>query len=219
MGATPAAPEQNELIRSASLSVSFADGSANATNESAPIIADNIEFDTDSGAIRLLPNAGLAYPDSGGINPEAGTVALWVRPEWDEDQPVGGMSLINLSPGTWENRFDLQIGPTYVRFMLTTSDGVEHPVGAGARFAAGEWHHIAATWGEGVLSLYVDGSLSTQASFSGAAAIPGGTPLYVGSARGGPRPGILSLRSLNIFQHELAPEDIAVLTEETAPIE
>lgn len=214
---TPGALGERTPTGGAALSVSFENGSANAADDTAPIIAENIEFDPTAGAIRLSPGSVLAYPDAGGIDTNEGTLALWVRPEWDPALASSGKALVELSAGGWDNRLEIALATNYLRFLLTTSDGIEHPVGLAVTFASNEWHQVAVTWGEPALSLYVDGALRQQAEYAGSVVIPPGTPLYVGTTRNGPRPGILSVRSLNVFQRRLADDEIVALFDQTMP--
>jgi hypothetical protein len=210
-------PGRASLTEGVSLSVSF-DGSTVAADQTPPLFAEGIEFDPAFGAARFPPAAVLAYPDSGGISLEEGSIAFWVRMEWDPSQPIEGKSLAELRVGTWENRFEMRMGSTYVGLLLTTSDGTEHGVGANPHWTPGDWHHIAATWGQALMQLYIDGDLRDQRAYAGEVLLPPDTPLYVGSQRKGPQnQGTVSMRAWNVFQRILTPDEIAAFMVQTAP--
>ena len=201
----------------AALSVSF-DGSLSGGDQAPPLVAQGIEFDPASGAAHFPPTASLAYPDSGGLNPDQGTVALWVRLEWDPNLPLT-KPLVELRTNTWENRFEFGMGPTYIGLLLTNSDGVEQGVGSSIKWAPGEWHHAAVTWGDALMSIYIDGGLANQKPYSGSVIIPPDTPLYVGSSRAGPNKetGAVALRGLNVFQRALSADEIAMIADQNPP--
>jgi len=209
----------NEPGRPASsrFAVSF-DGSVTADNQTAPAIEQGVEIDPKGGAALFPPTAVLAYPDAGGVNPEEGTIALWVRRATDP-QDEKGRAFIELRTNTWENRIQFGMGPTYLRFMLTTSDGVEVGVGSGIDWAQGEWHHVAATWGQALTVLYVDGAVRDQRTYDGTVAISPSALLYVGSTSQGPRPDAapISLRGLVILQYAAAADEVLSLESQTAP--
>jgi hypothetical protein len=200
----------------APLSISF-NNSLTAANGTEPIIARGIEFDSESGAVRLRPDARLAYPDSGGIDPEQGTVAFWVRIEFDPTLPLDGKTLADLRTDTWENRFQLRMGPSRLSFILTGSDGVEEIVSSPLAWEAGEWHHVAATWGEALMSLYVDGAVREQRTYAGIVEIPQDALLYVGSTRTKNNEGTASLRDWLVFPLALAPDEVAGIVSRTVP--
>ncbi len=200
-----------------SFSVSF-DGSTAAADQTTPVISDGVEPDPNGGAALFPPAAVLAYPNAGGVNPEEGTIALWVRRESDPTDEKG-RALVELRTATWENRIEFGMGPRYVRFLLTTSDGVEFGVGAGVSWAKEEWHHVAATWGQALAVLYVDGAQRDQRTYDGTVAISPSALLYVASTRSGPDPNAapVSLRGLVILQHAATPDEIEAIVTRTAP--
>ena len=209
-------------VPGAALSVNF-NGSTNGSGDQAtPLYDQGIEFDATAGAARFPPNALLAYPDAGGLNPEEGTVAFWIRMEWDPSTPLT-KSLVELVTNTWANRFEIGMGPTFIRLLLTNSDGIEQGVGAGIHWMPGEWHHFAASWGEQLMSLYIDAALLDQKPYTGSVVIPPDTPLFVGSSKRGPsetgpeNQGTVSLQSLSIFQRVLSADEIAMLASSAPP--
>jgi hypothetical protein len=199
--------------------VSF-EGSGMAADQSAPMIEKDVQYDRDSGAALFPPEAALAYPDGGGIvSSDEGTISFWVRRDSDPSDEKG-RALIELLSGAWENRMEIGMGPNYLRFLLTNSDGVENNAGAAIRFGEGEWHHVAITWGEALMSLYVDGVPETTTTYPGSLALPPSTPLYVGSSRKGVDPNAtapIAMRQLQILQHKIKTEEVGNLMVTTAP--
>ena len=202
------------------LSVAF-DGSATGADGAEPIMANGVDFDPTLGAARFPPTAALAYPDSGGVNTQEGTIVFWVHMEWDPSQPnISGKTLAELRTSTWENRIDVGMGPHFFGALFTNSDGVEQGVGTQIAWAQGEWHHVAVTWGDSVLSLYLDGALKDQRELNGTVDIPQGTPLYVGSTGNQglrAQQGTVSLRNWQVFQRVLQPDELEALIGQTAP--
>jgi concanavalin A-like lectin/glucanase superfamily protein len=210
-----------------SLSISFdgsASGAANGADQAEPIIAQGLQFDPSLGAARFPPNAQLAYPDMGGVDPSQGTIAFWVRVEAEANVPMDGRTLAELQTGTWQNRLTIGMGPRFIGLLLTNSDGVEQGVSDPAMdWTPNVWRHVAVTWGDAIMQLFVDGTLANQTEYSGSLVLPPGTPMYVGSQRPGPTPvtephrPTISLRSWSVFQRILEPEEVARLMVQTAP--
>jgi concanavalin A-like lectin/glucanase superfamily protein len=210
-----------------SLSISFdgsASGAANGADQAEPIIAQGLQFDPTLGAARFPPNAQLAYPDMGGVDPSQGTIGFWVRVEADPNVPVDGRTLAELQTGTWQNRLTINMGPRSIGLLLTNSDGVEQGVSDQAiEWKPNVWRHVAVTWGDAIMQLYEDGTLTNQNEYSGSLVLPPGTPMYVASQRPGPTPAnephrpTISLRGWSVFQRILEPEEVARLMVQTAP--
>ncbi|MBI1814457.1 MAG: LamG domain-containing protein [Deltaproteobacteria bacterium] len=199
------------------LMLSF-DGTVSAADQTAPAIQQDIEFDRSSGAALFPSAAVLAFADSGGVDPASSTIALWIRRETDPEDGKG-RGLVELLPGTWQNRLELGMGPHYIRFLFTPDDGRELSVGSGIEFAKGEWHHVAITWGDALMSLYIDGALKDDRTFESAFNPPLQTPLYIASSVKGvsAEAAPISLRSFVVLQHSAPAEEIAALMSETAP--
>jgi len=204
------------LPNGVSMSLSF-DSSTATADQTEPIVAENVAVDPTLGAL-FPPNAMLAYPDRGGVDPQEGTIAFWVRMEWDPASAVEGKALADMSTGTWENRFELRLGPRYIGLLLTTSDGVEQGCGAAMQWTKGEWHHVAVEWGDSVMQMYIDGTLRDDRMYEGTVELPPTAPLYVGSQPKGPaNQGAVRLWKWTVFQRILSPDEITALMMQTAP--
>ena len=182
-----------------------------------PIIVQGIQVDPTSGIPRFPPTASLAYGDSGGLDPAGqGTIAMWIK---EDVVPSNHKALLELRTNTWQNRLELGMGPTRIGLLMTNSDGVEQGVSVPIKWVPGVWHHVGATWGDEIMSIYVDGALGEQSPYSGSFLIPSSTPLYVCSSRAAPSSdqGQVMCTGLNVFQYVLSPEDIATLVSQDPP--
>jgi DNA-binding beta-propeller fold protein YncE len=130
-----------------------------------PVTAENLTFEAgrvgQGALIDALPDPGdrLAYATAGNIDRLRGTVEFWLKPTWDGDDLE---TYIFFEAGdTWGNRILLaKDGANNLRFLMWDAAEVEYGVGFGVSdWIAGEWHHLAATWGDGDMALYVDGAL------------------------------------------------------------
>jgi hypothetical protein len=218
--ATPSAtePERSAAKGGVALSVTF-DGSAASSEDDPPMVQEGVQFDARSEAALFPPASYLAYSDLAGIDPEQGTIAFWLRRETDpEDGKPRGLLMARVN--TWQNRLELGMGPSYIRFMLTTNDGIETPVGCGIRFGKGEWHHIAVAWGDALAVLYINGSPCDQRTFGSSLVLPRGTPLWIGGqpTTANPDEAPISLRTLIVLDHPVTDEEIAaMLAQQPAP--
>ncbi len=107
--------------------------------------------------LACLAGVRLSYPVKGVLAPKAGSVEMWVKPTGPGDS---GKGRALLHAGTaFNNALHLVIdGANNLRLMTWDAKGKESGVGvSAAKWKAGEWHHVAATWEGRKLALYVDG--------------------------------------------------------------
>jgi hypothetical protein len=129
-----------------------------------PSVSANVTF-TDGRAGRgamLEAPADLAYPNSV-IDLAAGTIEMWVRPSWAGND---GKSHHFVSWGHQGGFAFVKDGANNLRFIVnrlnldSSGDHPEKGVGVSVSgWIAGDWHHIAASWEEDVLLLYLDGAV------------------------------------------------------------
>lgn len=193
------------------------DKSATTAENVAPLIEQNVEYDPEQAAAHFPPGAALAYPDAGGVDPEQGTIAFWLRREWDPTEP-SSRPLVQLRTATWENRLEIGVGSTYLGFNITTGEGGENGAGSPIGWGADEWHHVTATWGDSLMSVYIDGQLADQRPYNGALSLPSSTPLYMASTPSGPSlsDGPVSLRGFTVTRRAASPEDVQSLLAQPA---
>jgi hypothetical protein len=104
----------------------------------------------------------LSYQTAGNFDPAQGSIEFWLRPDWEGGD---GQEYAFFEVGDeWQNRMRLmKDGANNLRFMVWDASneyGVAYNV---SHWQAGEWHHIAATWQDTSIALFVDGVQVGQA--------------------------------------------------------
>jgi PKD repeat protein len=98
----------------------------------------------------------LTYPAAGNVQRVEGAVEFWLRPNWAGSDNLSH-TFFEVGEG-WFNRIRItKDGANNLRLMVWDS---AHEYGVAtnvAHWQAGEWHHVAATWQDMQLTLYVDG--------------------------------------------------------------
>jgi hypothetical protein len=108
--------------------------------------------------VRVGAGERITYALADNLDPQQGAIEFWVKPEWDGDDEESYI-FVEVGDG-WFNRLRvMKDGANNLRFMVwdsTTEYGVAYNV---AHWQEGEWHHVAATWGDNQIDLYEDGKL------------------------------------------------------------
>lgn len=177
--------------------------------ESLGAIVEGVELGNEDGA--WFPADGtLAIPDAGAAVGREGAISFWVEPTWD-GTAAGDHSLVQLrDPQRWENRIQIFKNGEYLRFLFTDGTGTESGVGTNIKsWAAGDRHHVTATWADGMTYLYVDGVLAGTNPYSGQLDMPPSTDLYLGSDHKGGLPGAEAIMSqFEAIDRELTADDV-----------
>jgi hypothetical protein len=113
--------------------------------------------------VQLAPYQNITYPSEGNIKRTEGAVEFWVKPNWDGDD---GQNYVLFEIGSeWYNRIRVaKDGANNLRLIVwdsSTEYGVFTNV---SDWKAGEWHHVAASWQNSNLAIYVDGKLRDSTS-------------------------------------------------------
>jgi len=181
----------------------------NFTNQA--FAEQNIQPSSDGKGMDFPLDAVLGFPDAGNISSDAGTISFDVTPHWNGTDP-GDNSLIQVrSPNMWEGRLFVFRNGHYLIFTMVNDQGQETGIGAPIdNWTAGQPHNITATWGEALMSLYIDGALAGQHTYSSGPDIPPGTPLFVGSNPSSHVPGADAvMANLMVYDYALTPEEVA----------
>ena len=141
------------------------DGDLTGVQGETPGESSGITFETGihgQGAY-LAPGNRLFYPSAGNINSTNGTIEFWVKPRWAGDNHAdnlflrfgfaGGMLLMKTGANdlfAMFNRWGAEGNPEVT---------VWHPVGD---WPPNEWRHVALTWCDDMISLYLNGDLKMQ---------------------------------------------------------
>lgn len=108
--------------------------------------------------------------------PERGTFSFWLNPVWDQTSQDDA-AFVTVADG----KLRIVKNVSFLRFE--TVDATGQGDGVGVRISdwlPGEWHFITATWDEGVIALYVDGTLVGQ-KYIPALDLPADSSVTVGS--------------------------------------
>jgi hypothetical protein len=125
----------------------------------------------EGGKHRYLSYLTVSPNFAPNIRPEAGTLAFWVRPDWDGDEPVERYRhFLSIRSGLFYlywYRGGLVFSSTMrkmARHLYAPSTIIKH-------WRKGEWHHIAISWQvtdpkerKGFKRLYVDGQKVAEVS-------------------------------------------------------
>jgi hypothetical protein len=176
-----------------------------------PIIANGVTFD-ENGA-HFAADAQLFIPSEGNINSAAGTLTFWMLPDWAGD--VESQSwILHLGPlNTWANRLDIFKDYAYLRLLICPDSGIESGVGPDIRgWKKGDRHLITATWGDGVVALYIDGASVGARDYDGELDFGPNPPLFLGSGNPQVKAGANSnIRNFQIYTRALNPDEVAAL--------
>lgn len=106
----------------------------------------------------------LYYPAAGNLDPTRGSLEFWMKPSWAGNDGIGHAVLRHGSGG---GLIVLKDGANNLRIILNRFGssgrpevGVAYNIGS---WLANSWHHVAFTWGDGVLEVYTDGILRGSA--------------------------------------------------------
>ncbi len=151
------------------------DGSLTASGRE-PLEATGISFVPGrfGQAAQFNPLSRLVYEGTGTLGTEQGALELWVRPDWAGNDQKEHVFIETSSEGMTTSARQVRSAPTFhLRLAKASWSGVyaliedhdqheEWLVGDVWAWRPGEWHHLALTWSEHELSLYVDGYLADR---------------------------------------------------------
>ncbi|MEA3399835.1 MAG: LamG domain-containing protein [Armatimonadota bacterium] len=172
----------------------------------------------------------LNYDATGNLYGERGTVAYWLQPLYDADDPTirsgsnsTGPYLLNVSAveDTYYRQFiraNIKGGAFY--FWVVDRDGGQHGLsyGEGIRtWKAGEWHHIVMTWDAGQGMRFYDNGKMKYSTW-GEDAYPPATPFRIGVGCGGPTARPQYTTSADAVYDELIMLDRAVTDDEVVAL-
>jgi DNA-binding beta-propeller fold protein YncE len=111
--------------------------------------------------VAIADSDTLTYPTDGNLNKLIGAIEFWIKPSWDGDD---NQNYVFFEAGSeWFNRLRImKDGANNLRFMLWDADQEFSANTQIADWQAGVWHHVAATWDEDAIAIYVDGELKDQ---------------------------------------------------------
>ena len=144
-------------------------------------------------------------PDSGSIAGDAGAISFALEPQWSGDNQADA-DLVAIG----DNQLRIFKNVHFLRFEMTDNSGSENGTGANiADWEPVELHQVTATWGGGVMSLYIDAKLVAQQRYTSPFEIPSGTPVYVGTDSQGALVAPAVLSNVRLSKQSLGPSEIA----------
>ena len=171
LAATAAAAQPSDLLFYAPFdrTASAAVARGNAANLSDTVFS----FAPGRNGEAIELGAPCRFATAGNFSANEGTLALWVQPHWNGDDPATHYLFCvygdpALQPSYMMNRFSLCCGGGKITFSVFDETqhtrGIEAPIGA---WKQGEWHHVAATWAgingaKATLTLYLDGKQAAR---------------------------------------------------------
>jgi hypothetical protein len=178
-----------------------------------PAAQQDLVVDPNNKAVEFQSNSLLAFPAAGVVLPEGGTISLEIEPNWNgADQ--GDNSFVQVAGN------DVEQGPLsirrrgkFLRVEWMDQDGLPQ----GTSISIGDWkagepHTVTAAWGEGVMSVYVDGKQSRAIVYQGEVQVPADAMLYLGSRTGEQIGGANArLRNLRVYDRPLAPQEVQLM--------
>ena len=213
------------------LSVGF-DGSAEARDASgtavAPLAAKGLVFvDGLRGkAVRISGVSGakpeLRFAAGGLLRPEAGTLAMWVRPLGDGTDCVKAELPWRYLVGSRGGNLTLWFYEWYLRADVVDKEGKHAQLGLACRngWRAGDWHHVALIWNQSAWSQVIVDGLPFNSGLGGCpapnlardrAAPAGITDLAIGMTGNGDRFAEADIDDLHVWNRALTPAQIAGL--------
>jgi Concanavalin A-like lectin/glucanases superfamily len=182
-----------------------------------PVVEQGVTFDSGDGA-RFSTDSQFVVPDGGNLKGDAGTISMWVQPDWaGGDESNASLAQLR-NPNQWEDRLQIFKNGVYMRFLMGDTAGQESNIGTNiSDWAPGEWHQVVASWGQNengqlMQSFYIDGRLIGQAPVSGGFNVHPGTPLYIGSDMQNGVPGANgAISNFLAYNRPLTPDEVANL--------
>ena len=181
---------------------------------------ENLVPGHDDQGVLLNNDVYTSFPTSE-LDLNQGTVSFWFQPNWDADSEAADHFLFNLR-NTAKDEINLFFQQAFDRLVLVLEgDELYQSAVAPIDWISGEWHRVVFTWnttggpGNGVASLYLDGSLATE--------LEAGNPLTVlpsvfslGSYHGSTVPAEGVFDELEVYRYAATPEQVTSGTLEAA---
>ncbi len=181
-------------------------------------VAEGVEAGEDGDWIDFTEDAMMTFPDNGNANPDAGTITLDIKPNWNGTDVTDNSLLQIREPHQWENRMQLVKNGQFLRFIVTDDSGHEADISFKIdKWVEGDPHNVTASWGrtedgtEGVTTLYVDGKQVGTNRYPGSLKFKPGTPMYLGSdhANGGSYGSAGGqMRGFQVFNGAKTPDEL-----------
>jgi len=162
------------------------DNTLNGVDGETPLNSSSANFTTGkyNDALNMFPDSGepiLSYAVENNLNPHKGTLEAWLKPDWNGND---GEGYTILSYGGWGGMIILKDGANNLRLIMNVWSPSGYPEIDVAKniadWQANEWKHVAFTWGDGKLQLYINGSLASEQTYTTPLAVINDTGFQIG---------------------------------------
>ncbi|HAH85779.1 MAG TPA: hypothetical protein DCL60_00240 [Armatimonadetes bacterium] len=141
------------------------------------IISDGVKFVTGkfgNGALFEVKGDKITFPAKGAFNMKQGTVEMFIKPtinynelKFPDDPPPYFFHVFNGDGNYAALQYNVD-NKTIVAPIFSTEDGTKRSyTQSRISWKAGEWHHVAFTWGNGAVTIYIDGKLAVTSKYDG----------------------------------------------------
>jgi hypothetical protein len=169
----------------------------------APVAAQGITFDSGAGA-KFAADAQFVVPNAGGLTGEAGTISFNLQNDWTGSDNTDASLMKIRDPNQWADRVEITKNGQYLRMGLWDNAGNESGVSVPINWQPGEQHQITAAWGDGVVTLAVDGRSVGQSTYPDKLIFSPTAPMYIGSDVPGGQGGARStLSDIKVYPTKL----------------
>jgi hypothetical protein len=160
-------------------------------------------------ALEFRGQAFVDFTDAPDLNLiEAMTLALWTFP-----QQVGSMRLIDKGPVGGSDAYLLDTHPdNHIRVIARPGT-----INTKETLPVGKWSHVAVTFGQKTLRVYLDGRLIAESTNLGATLTATALPLRLGADSQGGSRFVGLMDDVRIYRRPLSPEEISKLARRPAP--
>lgn len=103
--------------------------------------------------------------NDGNLNPSEGTIELWMKPTWaGSDEEKHGLFSAHVADQEYLNINSLGKGRLGIAMAAGTGDDFRwrRADGDAGQWQPNTWHHVAFAWGDGILSVFLDGEEDTK---------------------------------------------------------
>ncbi len=173
---------------------------------------EGVQEGEDGDWIDFSEDSVTTFPNFGNANPNAGTITMDIKPNWNGADITDNSLLQIREPHQWENRMQLVKNGQFLRFIVTDNTGHEADISFKIdQWVEGDAHNVTASWDNGVTTLYVDGKRVGTNNYPGKLEFQDTTPMHLGSdyANGGSYGSANGqFRKFQVFDGAKTPDEI-----------
>ncbi|MFH0771849.1 MAG: PA14 domain-containing protein [Candidatus Omnitrophota bacterium] len=159
-------------------------------------------------------SAKIVKFSSADLNPKEGMIEFWFKPGWNSDD--GKTHKLLVTDWSWDGSIEILKYSDNALYWKIIKDGTQHAIvsDASRKWNAGEWHHLAFSYGPQGMKFYLDyKEIPTQKTFYDTAPYAGSLPevfasdLYLGGAGDGTESSSAVFDDFKIYNKQLIPCD------------